>query len=182
MAEMLAAMLPTPELLAAWYLAEMRIHGGATFMPSERLRQRAAALAAAVPPAVLLAAAGLAAAELFHGHPVTLHHLARRAAAAPLLDARQARRTLPLMACNPAPMRPARQFLVAYLVAGGDRVQAARPLLLQPRLAAVACGDLPRHELALPAWPRVARVPACVVAASQIVAARLTAGEHSILL
>jgi hypothetical protein len=96
------------EMIAARYLAEMRIHHGATFMPSKRLRQRAAALAAAVPPAVLLAAAGLAAAELFHGHPVTLHHLARRAAAAPLLDARQARRTLPLVACHPAPMRPAR--------------------------------------------------------------------------
>ena len=74
-AEMLAAMLPTPELLATRYLAEMRTHG-VTFMLSKRLRQRAAALAAPVPPAVLLAATRLVATELLQRDLVALHHLA----------------------------------------------------------------------------------------------------------
>jgi hypothetical protein len=74
-AEMLASVLPTPELLATWYLAEMRIHV-VTFMLSKWLRQRAAALTAPVPPAVLLAATGLVATELFHRDHVALHHLA----------------------------------------------------------------------------------------------------------
>ena len=86
------------------------------------------------------------------------------------------------MTRNRAPMHPARQLLVAHLVAGGDRVQAAGPLLLQPRLAAMASGDLPRHKLALPAWPRVANVQAGMVAACQTVAASLAAREHPILL
>ena len=74
-AEMLASMLPAPELLATWYLAEMRIHV-VTFMLSKWLRQGATALIAPVSPAVLLAATRLVATELLHRDLVALHHLA----------------------------------------------------------------------------------------------------------
>jgi hypothetical protein len=79
-------------------------------------------------------------------------------------------------------MNPARQFLVANLVTGGDWVQTARPLLLQPCLAAMACGDLPWHKLTLPAWPGVANILAGMIATSQTVATHLAAREHPILL
>ena len=74
-AEMLASMLPTTELLATRYLAEMGIHG-VTFMLSKRLRQRATTLTAPVPPAVLLPATRLVATELLQRDLVALHHLA----------------------------------------------------------------------------------------------------------
>lgn len=74
-AEMLASMLSTSELLATWYLAEMGIHA-VTLMLSKWLRQRATALTAPVPPAVLLAATRLVATELFLQYLVALHHLA----------------------------------------------------------------------------------------------------------
>jgi hypothetical protein len=63
-AEMLASMLPTTELLATWYPAEMGIYV-VTFMLSKRLRQRATTLTTPVPPAILLPATRLVATELF---------------------------------------------------------------------------------------------------------------------
>lgn len=85
------------------------------------------------------------------------------------------------MAGDLAPMHSTRQSLVAYLVTGGDWVQAASPLLLQPRLATMACGDLHWHKLALPARPWVANILADMIATCQIVATNLTAREHPIL-
>lgn len=86
------------------------------------------------------------------------------------------------MTCDLAPMHPTQQLLVADHVTGGDWIQAARPLLLQPCLAAMACGDLLRHELALPARPWVANIQAGMIPTSQHVAASLTAREHPVLL
>jgi len=74
-AEMLASMLSTPELLATWYLAEVRIHA-VTLMLSKWLRQRATDLTAPVPPTVLLAATRPVATELFPRNLVAFHHLA----------------------------------------------------------------------------------------------------------
>ena len=85
------------------------------------------------------------------------------------------------MARDLAPVHSTRQSLVAYLVTGGDWVQAASPLLLQPCLATMACGDLPWQKLALPARPWVANILAGMIATCQIVAANLTAREHPIL-
>lgn len=85
------------------------------------------------------------------------------------------------MASALAPMHSTRQSLFAYLVTGGDWVQAASPLLLQHCLATMARGDLPWHKLALPARPWVANIPAGMIATCQIVAANLTAREHPIL-
>jgi hypothetical protein len=58
-------MLPTPELLATWYLAEMRIPV-ATFKLCNIPRQWTTELTAPMPPTFLLAATRLVAAELFH--------------------------------------------------------------------------------------------------------------------
>jgi hypothetical protein len=73
-AEMLAYMLPTTELLATWYLAEMGIQV-VTFMLSKWLRHRATPVTAPVPPTILLAATRLVATELLHRDHVALHHL-----------------------------------------------------------------------------------------------------------
>lgn len=86
------------------------------------------------------------------------------------------------MAIDLAPMHPTWQFLIAYLVAGGNCVQAARPPLLQPGLAAMACTDLAWHELTLPTRPWVAHILASMVPTGKRAATHLVARKHPVLL
>jgi len=85
------------------------------------------------------------------------------------------------MAVDLAPVHSTWQLLIAYLVAGGDCVQAAHPPLLQPGLAAMACTDLPRHKLALPTRPWVAHILAGMIATGKCAATHLTARKQAVL-
>jgi hypothetical protein len=86
------------------------------------------------------------------------------------------------MAIDLALVHPTWQFLIAYLITGGDCVQAARPPLQQPGLAAMTCTDLPRHELTLPTRPWVAHILASMVATGKRAATYLIARKHPVLL